>query len=122
MKYLLLFGGTADYQKGFAAMSPEDQQRGLDAVSRWLEQHGSKLGAHNRLTPAETATTVRFGDGGSGAPVVKDGPFLEGKELLGGYCEIDVADLDEAIELATTWPARGVVEISPIMQAPLTVR
>lgn len=123
MKYLLLFGGTAEYQNSFGAMSPEEQQRGLDTVVAWIDAHHDKLGAHDRLMPAETATTVRFSDGGRGAAtVVKDGPFLEGKELLGGYCEIDVANLDEAIELAKTWPARGAVEIRPIMQAPLTVR
>jgi len=47
---------------------------------------------------------------------VKDGPFLEGKELIGGYCEIDVADLDEALELARTWPGRTrAVEIRPVV-------
>jgi hypothetical protein len=120
VKYLLLFGGPAEYHRTFQTMSPEEQQRGLDAVTHWIELNHSRLGSHNRLMPAETATTVRFTS--DGTPVVKDGPFVEGKELLGGYCEVDVADLDEALELAKTWPARGTVEIRPVMEAALTVR
>ena len=32
-----------------------------------------------------------------GEPVVTDGPFVEGKEVVSGYVEIEVADLDEAL-------------------------
>jgi hypothetical protein len=50
--------------------------------------------------------------------VVSDGPFVEAKEVLGGYGLIEVADLDEAIALAQTWPALQVdgesVEIRPV--------
>jgi len=35
------------------------------------------------LAGPESATTVRFGP--DGPPVVTDGPFLEGKEGIGGY-------------------------------------
>jgi hypothetical protein len=46
---------------------------------------------------------------------VRDGPFIEGNEVIGGYTEITVADLDEALRLARSWPARGTVEIRPVM-------
>ena len=40
--------------------------------------------------------------------------------MIGGYAEIEVADLDEALQLATTWPFRGlehsVVEIRPLVE------
>lgn len=39
---------------------------------------------------------------------------MEGKEIVSGYAEVDVADLDEALRLARSWPARPVVEIRPI--------
>jgi hypothetical protein len=47
---------------------------------------------------------------------VIDGPFLEGNELIGGYAEIEVADLDEALAVAKAWPGGGAVEIRPVMQ------
>jgi hypothetical protein len=45
-------------------------------------------------------------------------PYLEGKESIGGYAEIEVADLDEALRMAKTWPGRGTVEIRPVMTQP----
>jgi hypothetical protein len=51
-----------------------------------------------------------------GEPLVSDGPFVEGKEIVSGVAEIDVADLDEALRVARTWPACPVVEIRPAME------
>ncbi|WP_241384645.1 YciI family protein [Rhodococcus sp. CH91] len=54
------------------------------------------------LHSPESATVVRTeGD----AVTTTDGPYIEGKEHLGGFDVIDVADLDEAL----TW-ARGLAE------------
>ena len=76
-------------------------------------EHRAKIGGSNQLQGPETATSVRFGP--DGPPVVTDGPYLEGKEAIGGYAEVDVADLDEALRMARTWPGRGTVEIRPVM-------
>jgi hypothetical protein len=46
----------------------------------------------------------------------KDGLFLEGKELVGGYTEVEVADLDEALAMAQSWPGGGTVEIRPVLE------
>jgi len=51
-----------------------------------------------------------------GQPLITDGPFVEGTEVIGGYAEIDVADLDEALQMAKTWPAGGV-EIRPVVSS-----
>jgi hypothetical protein len=43
---------------------------------------------------------------------------VEAKEVLGGFGIVDVANLDEALALAKTWPALQVagesVEIRPV--------
>ena len=49
-----------------------------------------------------------------GGPVIVDGPFVEGKEIVSGYTEIEVADLDEALRMVSTWPGCPIVEIRPI--------
>jgi len=48
-----------------------------------------------------------------GVAVVTDGPFAESKEVLGGFCIVDVASREEAIEIASRCPhARyGIVEV-----------
>jgi len=112
MKYILLFCGTRDGAE--PASSPEDVQRTYADVGDWLTRNSSRVGSIHQLQPPDTATTVLLQ--GHRRPIIKDGPFLEGKELVAGYCEIDVADLDEALELATTWPGRTqAVEIRPVV-------
>jgi hypothetical protein len=70
------------------------------------------VGGHELKGP-HTATTVRFKDG---KPMVVDGPFIEAKEVIGGYAELEVADLDEALEIAKTWPGKTSVEVRPVVE------
>ena len=51
---------------------------------------------------------------------VTDGPFLEAKEVVGGYGIIDVEDLDAAIALASGWPAPDTIEIRPLIEQAAT--
>jgi hypothetical protein len=70
----------------------------------------------NGLQPPETATTVRVQDGKT---LTTDGPFVETKEALDGYCMVEAEDLDAAIEVAAKVPAAamgGAVEVRPIAQ------
>jgi hypothetical protein len=113
VKYVLLFCGTDEDAQAFAALSPDQLRARYAQVGAWFAEHRSKIGATNQLDGPETATSVRFGP--DGPPVVTDGPFLEGKESIGGYAEIDVEDLDEALRMARTWPGRETVEIRPVM-------
>jgi len=66
------------------------------------------------LQGAETATTVSMRNG---ERVVTDGPFIESKEVIGGYYVIDVANLDEALSWAAKIPNAtfGRVEVRPVM-------
>jgi hypothetical protein len=113
MKYLLLFCGSAEDAAAFEALTPEELRTRYAQVGAWFAEHKARIGATGQLQGPQAATSVRFGL--SGAPVVTDGPYLEGKESIGGYAEIDVADLDEALRMARTWPGRGTVEIRPVM-------
>jgi hypothetical protein len=111
VKYVLLFCGNDEDAAAFAALSEDELKERYAQVGRWFGENRARIGGSNQLAGPDTATSVRFGV--SGPPVVTDGPFLEGKEQIGGYAEIDVADLDEALEMAKTWPGRGTVEIRP---------
>jgi hypothetical protein len=112
MKYVLLFCGDDEDARAFAALPEAELKERYGQVGRWFAGNRDKIGGTNQLQPPETSTCVRFGPGGV---TVTDGPYMEGKEQIGGYAEIDVADLDEALEMAKTWPGRGTVEIRPVM-------
>ena len=111
MKYVLMFVETEQFAADLAALDDNERHRAYARVQQWFVDHQAKISHHAHLLPADSATTVRL-DGG--APLVTDGPFVEGKEVVSGYAEIDVADLDEALRLAKSWPACPLVEIRPI--------
>ena len=52
-----------------------------------------------------------------GKPKVTDGPFPEGKEVVGGYWIIEVKSKEEAVEWASRCPASGaVIEVRQIQE------
>jgi hypothetical protein len=64
------------------------------------------------LQSASTATVV---DGQGEKPVMTDGPYLETKEVIGGFWVIEAPDLDVALKLAAegSKACRGKVEVRP---------
>ena len=112
MKYMALIASRPEPYEG---MSREEQGALYGRIEAWWRDHeaaGRILEGH-QLQPAETATTIRL-DGGADATVT-DGPFVEAKEVVGGYAIIDVPDLDAAIEMWRGWPAPDIVEIRPVV-------
>lgn len=112
MKYVLLLGGNMEPD---ARQKDPELQAAYERVGSWfvkLTQAGKIVGGHELKHP-ETATTIRFKDG---KPMVIDGPFIEAKEVIGGYAELEVKDLDEALEIAKTWPGLTSVEIRPVVE------
>jgi hypothetical protein len=112
MKYMLLFCGTREAQRAFEAMTPEELGLRLAEVGRWFAEHQSTIVESNQLAPPESATTVHLDRGEE--PLITNGPYLEGNEVIGGYAVIEVGDLDEALAMARSWPGGASVEVRPI--------
>jgi hypothetical protein len=93
-------------------MDQAGRDRAYRRVTEWMATYAGQIRGGNKLRPAETATTVRLD---RGEPVITDGPFVEGKEVVSGYTEIEVADLDEALRMVSTWPGCPLVEIRPLV-------
>jgi hypothetical protein len=84
-------------------------------VEEWvstMDGRGLRV-AGDVLEPESKSSVVRVRDG---EILVTDGPFLETKELLGGFDLLECRDMAEAIEVAAAHPmaARGVLEIRPV--------
>jgi len=112
MKYVLLFVETEQFEKDLQAMSQTDRDRAFELAGMWFAEHADKIRGGNKLKSAHTATTVRLDRGDE--PLVIDGPLVEGKEVVSGYTEVEVADLDEVLRMVRTWPGCPVVEIRPL--------
>ena len=83
----------------------------LGVVRRKLETTGSWVFG-NGLHDGSTATVVRSHDGDV---VMTDGPFVEGKEYLGGITIIKAPDLDAALAVGRRYAeiTRLPIEVRP---------
>jgi len=114
-KYMLLiYGNEQRWEKATAAESAE-----IDAGhAAFRKRAGDRILASGQLEPSSTATTLRAGDQAD-APAVTDGPFLETKEVVGGFYIVEAADLDEVValtrELAEVRHDHSGVEITPLV-------
>jgi hypothetical protein len=95
--------------------SPEAEAvlAGNAAYDAELKASGHYLTAEALQLP-DSAMTVRVRDGRMSAT---DGPFMETKEVLGGFILIEARDLNEAVRLAAGIPLAklGSVEVRPVV-------
>jgi hypothetical protein len=116
MRYMLLFVAN---EGDWLGLSEEDRADAIRRIGEWYGRHAGegRIVEGARLQPPGSAATVRLGPAGrSTRPVVKDGPFVEGKEAIGSYAILEVHDRDAAVEVASSWPGGGLVEVRPLME------
>lgn len=110
-EYLLIFRG-GDTARAAEHQSPEKWQAHMQKWMEWmgaLTQQEKFVGAQ----PLKSQGNVVSGTN----KVVTDGPFVEGKEMVGGYLICKAKDLKEATEIAKRCPVLehdGSVEIREI--------
>jgi hypothetical protein len=111
VKYaLLIYGNDAEWDA-----LPQAEKDAISGEYYALSSERGVLGGEE-LAGADTATTVRVQDGQT---LTTDGPFLETKELLGGFYLYEADDLDAAIAIAARIPAArrgGAVEVRPVVE------
>ncbi|MFL5737862.1 MAG: YciI family protein [Actinomycetota bacterium] len=115
-KYMLLIYGD---EAGMANVTPEQLQQEYDAYAAYTQEikdRGAWV-AGEGLDRTSSATTVRVKNGET---LTTDGPFAETKEQLGGFYEIEVGNLDDAIKAAAMIPGAqyGSIEVRPVMEFP----
>ena len=94
-KFLFVYrGGSAAMRK----MTPEEMQQSMQKWGAWIAegmQKGWMLDAGDGLT--EEGRIVK-------AKAVTDGPFVESKEIVGGFSIVQAETVDAAAELAKGCP------------------
>lgn len=119
MKYVLMFTSQPDLD---AALDPDF---GAEVYKRIYEWFGTGYASGHiveggaELKEPSTATTIKHNPDGA-EPLVTDGPYLELKEIIGGFSIIAADDLDGALAYAKTWPALAMpghgVEVRPMVE------
>ncbi len=117
MQYLLMIY-SSEAEEAAALTKNGGDESGLmaeyGAFTQGIVQSGAFKSA-NRLRPTSEASTVRVRDGKT---LTTDGPFAETREALGGYYQVEAANLDEAIAIAARIPTarNGSIEVRPIYE------
>jgi len=103
------------YEKAAPGTMPDAEA--VAAMMKYNEalQEAGVLRGLDGLHPPSMGARVSFA---GGKPVVTDGPFIETKEVLGGYWMIEVGSKQEAIEWAKRCPASDneVIEIRQVQE------
>jgi hypothetical protein len=118
MRYALLI--YADQEPWLELSEKEAAKASEESLPRWYALF-EELGkadpnfSGKELDDMRTAKTVRVREG---EVLVTDGPFAETKEQIGGLFDINLPDLDTAIELAAKIPTaeNGSIEVRPVVE------
>lgn len=118
MRYVLFNYVHPDDAAAYYAMSAEEQQADVQRHIEWFGRHRDHIVGGEELADPKTVKTLRPGRQGEGV-VITDGPYVETKELLGGFVILEAADLDEALAIASDWPSltsqpNATVHLQPV--------
>ena len=108
MKYLVAIHHPYDYDP---STEDEAMSRDIDALNDEMIAAGIRIFVGG-LQPAGSAKSLRLQP--NGEVLITDGPYLETKELVGGFWVLEAADLDEAL----AWGRKAAVAC----RAPVEVR
>jgi hypothetical protein len=95
-------------------LSPKEMQKIINAHMNWA----NKLAETGHLISGDGLHEKGILITGKDS-VVKDGPYMESKEIIGGYYLLQADDLQTVVELAKECPTHlfgGTTEIRPIME------
>lgn len=96
-KFLFVYRGNND---GYAKMTPDQLQQNMQQWGAWIGQamqKGWMVDPGDALTEEGRVVNAK--------KVVTDGPFVEAKEIVGGYSIVTADTIDAAAELAKGCPA-----------------
>jgi hypothetical protein len=113
MKYILLIYNNPAMLAAFSEEELNEVMGTVEEIMRELTESGEWIGGEG-LADASQAKTVRVR---GGVPAITDGPFVEAKEQLAGYCLFECETLERATEIAARWPdaSYAAVELRPLM-------
>ncbi len=115
MRVMVFVKATADSEAG--ALPEMEMFEAMDKFNQALIEAGIMRGEGAGLKPTSHAKRVAF-DGAS--RTVIDGPFIETKELVAGFWQWEVKDMDEAVawvkRCPNPMPGPSEIEIRPIYE------
>jgi len=118
MRYVLMNYVHPDDAAAYYAMTPEEQQADVDRHYDWFRRHADHIRGGEELDEPSRVKALRPGRQGEGV-VITDDPYVETKELLGGFVILETDTLEEALAIASEWPSltsqpNATVHLQPV--------
>ncbi len=118
MRHVLMNFVHPDDAAAYYAMSPGDQQAYVERHYAWFRKHREHIVGGEELDEPATVKALRPGRQGDGV-VVTDGPYVETKEILGGFVILETETAEEALAIAKEWPSltsqpNATVHLQPV--------
>jgi hypothetical protein len=104
MRYVIMNWVHPDDAAAWEALSAEEQAADVERHREWFRRFGDRVVGGEELGEPRTVKSLRPGRQGEGI-VVTDGPYVETKELLGGFVIVEAESVDEAVAMAREWPS-----------------
>ena len=108
MKFVFLYRKSPDPRD---QPSPADMQAGYTRWKSWMAKYAKEIleqpPARSGPKPGGASAVCRAG-------AVTDGPYVEGKEIVGGWSFIETDSLGQAVEIAKEVPMFTSVEVIEI--------
>jgi hypothetical protein len=121
MRFVMFTYTDPDDAAAWERMTPAEQEAEVDRHRAWFARYRDRVQGGEELDFPPTVKTLRPGPHGAGA-VVTDGPFVETKEILGGFVILEAADLDVAVAMAAEWPSLSSMPNATVQVQPVFVR
>jgi hypothetical protein len=115
-EYVLFTYPDPDYAGRWDALPAEERHAEIRRVMDWFSRYRDRIRGGEELDWPRTWRTVRRR---GGDPVITDGPYVESKELLGGFIVVEAASVEEACGMAADWPSLlqgdgALVQVAPV--------
>lgn len=121
MRYVLFNWLSPEDAAVWESWSAQRQQEDVQLHIEWFRRHREHIVGGEELDEPRTVKTLRPGRQGEGV-VVTDGPYVETKEILGGFVILEADSVEQAIEIASDWPSLTEMPNSTVQLQPVYVR
>jgi hypothetical protein len=118
MRHVMFTFVHPDDAAAYERLTPDQQRADVERHLDWFRRHRDRIVGGEELDEPARVKALRPGRQADGV-VVTDGPYVETKEILGGFVILETETAEEALAIAKEWPSltsqpNATVQLQPV--------